>query len=106
MLRLALGLLLAAALIAVAFGLDLTGNPLPEGSVLDSTSSPRPRGTAQETVRPLKTYIVREGDTLRSIAHQFYGSELGWRRIYNRNRDRLADPGSLRVGQLLIIPQD
>jgi nucleoid-associated protein YgaU len=59
-----------------------------------------------ETVRPLRTYIVRRGDTLRSIASQFYGSELDWRRIYNRNRDRISDPASLRVGQLLIIPQD
>ena len=52
------------------------------------------------------SYVVRQGDTLRSIAAEFLGSEAGWTRIYDTNRERIPDPDSLTVGTSLTIPSD
>lgn len=50
------------------------------------------------------TYVVVAGDTLTSIAASAYGDESLWPLIYDANRDVIADPGALRVGQALVIP--
>ena len=52
------------------------------------------------------SYVVRHGDTLRSIAAEFLGSETGWARIYDANRERIPNPDSLSVGTSLTIPSD
>ena len=67
----------------------------PEGSVRSGQSSPRPAG---------RTYVVRAGDTLRSIALRAYGNEERWRRIYRANRALIRDPDVLVVGTTLTIP--
>jgi LysM repeat protein len=48
------------------------------------------------------TYTVRQGDTLAKIA-QAQGVEGGWRALWASNRDRIADPNLIRVGQRLVI---
>ena len=50
-------------------------------------------------------YRVKEGDTLLSLAKQFYGDYNRWRDIYILNQDRLGRGGSLRTGQLLLMPK-
>ena len=67
----------------------------PEGSVRSGQSSPRPAG---------RTYVVRAGDTLRSIALRAYGNEERWRRIYRANKASIRDPDVLVVGTTLTIP--
>ena len=67
----------------------------PEGSVRSGQSSPRPAG---------RTYVVRAGDTLRSIALRAYGNEERWRRIFRANRALIRDPDVLKVGTSLVIP--
>ena len=67
----------------------------PEGSVQSGQSSPRPAG---------RTYVVRAGDTLRSIAVGAYGTEARWRAIYRANRAAIRDPDVLVVGMTLTIP--
>jgi len=60
-----------------------------------------------ETSPPaLRTYKVRANDTLIRIARRFYGSdgERLWRRIYEANKQVLADPDRLAPGQELVIP--
>ena len=56
----------------------------------------------QESVRTLK---VRPGDSLWRIAArpEVYGNGLMWPLIWEANRDQLASPELLRVGQLLKI---
>jgi nucleoid-associated protein YgaU len=49
-------------------------------------------------------YTVVAGDTLRSIAQQFYGDENQWPRIFDENRDQIDDPNVISVGQVLLIP--
>lgn len=51
-----------------------------------------------------RTYVVKKGDTLSSIAKKMYGSENQYRKILNANRKTIKDPNKLRVGQKLIIP--
>jgi len=50
------------------------------------------------------TYIVKPGDTLGSIAREFYGDGRRWRTILNANSDKIDDPRNLRVGTELVIP--
>jgi tetratricopeptide (TPR) repeat protein len=54
---------------------------------------------------PARTYAVRPGDTLSTIAAAVYGDRRAWERIYEANRDQLAQPGSLKPGQVLVIPK-
>lgn len=51
-----------------------------------------------------RTYVVRPGDTLAKISLRFYGTTRNYMRIYNANRDRLASPSRIEVGQTLVIP--
>lgn len=49
-----------------------------------------------------RSYVVREGDSLASIAQQVYGDPTRWRDIANAND--LEEPFSLTVGESLQIP--
>jgi nucleoid-associated protein YgaU len=52
-----------------------------------------------------ESYEVQSGDTLLSIAQQFYGDGTQWRRIYDANKDTIgADPDKLKIGMKLTIP--
>jgi|GEM_PF-1257680 len=51
------------------------------------------------------TYVVQPGDTLSKIAKQIYGDFRLWPLIFEANRDQIADPGLIRVGMELQIPQ-
>ena len=47
---------------------------------------------------------VQSGDTLSKIARKYYRDFTLWKQIYQANRDQLANPSSLEVGQELVIP--
>lgn len=51
-----------------------------------------------------RRYVVQPGDTLGNISIRFYGTSARYLDIYEANRDRLASPSSIEVGQELIIP--
>ena len=51
-----------------------------------------------------QSYTVQKGDTLWKISRQFYGSGKDWRRIYESNRDVIANPDKVREGAVLRIP--
>lgn len=53
-----------------------------------------------------QTYTVKSGDTLSKISQQFYGSTGEYMRIFYANRDKLADPNKIQIGQQLIIPSE
>jgi nucleoid-associated protein YgaU len=59
--------------------------------------NPTTRGTAG-----LSTHVVRDGDSLQSVAHQAYGDPTLWRRIAEANG--IDDPLSLPRGTVLSIP--
>ena len=52
-----------------------------------------------------RTYTVQEGDTLQTIAQKFYKNESKWVEIYELNQDRIERGGTVRLGQILLMPQ-
>ena len=51
-----------------------------------------------------RTYPVVKGDTLSSIAKQFYGDANKWRKIFEANGDVIKNPDLIHPGQVLKIP--
>lgn len=52
-----------------------------------------------------RSHVVKKGDTMFSLARLYYNGDVHkWHAIYDANRDHIADPDQLRVGQLLVIP--
>jgi nucleoid-associated protein YgaU len=49
-------------------------------------------------------YTVKSGDTLSSIAEQFYGDANRWREIFEANKDQIDKPSVIRPGWELVIP--
>ncbi len=58
---------------------------------------------AQQTGRTL-VHHVRKGETLTSIARQYYGDGSLWHQLYLANKDRVPDRNRLNVGLALRIP--
>jgi len=50
------------------------------------------------------SYTVQRGDSLSGIATKMYNDSRRWRAIYEANRAALDSPESLKVGQILKIP--
>jgi LysM repeat protein len=53
-----------------------------------------------------RTYIVRPGDTLASIAQQFYGNSADWPWLYHVNESVIQNPNVIYVGEKLNVPLD
>jgi nucleoid-associated protein YgaU len=73
-----------------------------------ATGSPLPDLTIYETTEPIKTtrfHIVRKGESLSSIAGQYYGTSSQWRKILTANQKALKDPNKIAPGTKLIIPE-
>jgi nucleoid-associated protein YgaU len=51
-----------------------------------------------------RTYVVKEGDTLSTIAKRELGSTKLWTEIYELNRTRISDPARIKVGMKLTLP--
>jgi nucleoid-associated protein YgaU len=47
---------------------------------------------------------VGRGETLASIARDYYGVE-DWNRLFEANRDRISNPDRLKIGTWILIPQ-
>ncbi|EKE14651.1 MAG: hypothetical protein ACD_12C00363G0003, partial [uncultured bacterium] len=56
-----------------------------------------------EVKKPLKTYVVQEGDDLWNISEKFYGSGFNAYDISIANK--ISDSSNLEIGKKLIIPQ-
>ena len=50
-------------------------------------------------------YTVQGGDTLSSIAEQFYGDPDMWQSIFEANRNQISNPDLIFAGQVLRVPQ-
>ena len=59
---------------------------------------PEPVSTQQ------RTYEIKAGDNLYKISRAAYGNSNRWREILEANRDRISDPGNLKVGTRIVLP--
>src|SRR6185436_12041946 len=53
----------------------------------------------------LRIYTVVQGDTLYGISIKVYGTPRHYQKIYELNRDRIADPNRLQIGINLKMPE-
>jgi len=51
-----------------------------------------------------KTYTVKAGDTLSRIAKDHLGNAADYMKIFNLNKDQLANPDLIKPGQVLRLP--
>jgi LysM repeat protein len=51
----------------------------------------------------IRTHLVSPGDTLQSLAQQYYGDPNQWKKIFNANPDKI-DRGLPKPGSKLVIP--
>ncbi len=51
-----------------------------------------------------RTYTVQAGDNLSKISKQFYGDANKYMKIFEANKDKLADPDKIKAGMELLIP--
>lgn len=55
--------------------------------------------------KPVRTYVVKEGDTLEKIAKQVYGKAERWSVLYTANNELLSGGRPLKAGMELAIPE-
>ncbi len=51
-----------------------------------------------------QVHIVQKKDTLFGLARMYYNDHTQWRKIYEANRDQIANPNLIKVGMKLVIP--
>ncbi len=51
-----------------------------------------------------RTYTVQPGDSLSKISKEFYGNANEYMKIFEADKDKLADPDKIRAGMDLLIP--
>ena len=68
------------------------------------------RAAAKPAVKPApaqpvrRNYVVKDGDTLESIAASVYGDSDRWPEIYRANSGSLGRGGEVKPGQVLVLP--
>jgi hypothetical protein len=55
-------------------------------------------------VQQVATHTVVRGDTLWDLAQHYYNDPFQWRRIWEANRDKIADPNLIYPDQVFAIP--
>ena len=74
-----------------------------EPSPAEAVADDHPVAAAQAESRP-EFYIVEPGDNLSRISMKVYGTPGRWMDIFQANRDRLASPHDLKVGDEIRLP--
>ncbi|HEX5396318.1 MAG TPA: LysM peptidoglycan-binding domain-containing protein [Candidatus Limnocylindria bacterium] len=104
-----LSLMIVGLIVILGVSIWLTPYIGASGSPGGPTGDAPPTATISATPPPTPptaavTYVVRKGDTLRTIAAQLLGDESAWTRIYAANRPLIPDPDALVIGTRLTIP--
>jgi hypothetical protein len=69
-----------------------------------ASASPATTSRVEGATKAARRYVVRAGDTLRSIAARLYGDERRWSDLYQANRKAIDNPDALDVGTTLTVP--
>lgn len=84
----------------------VTPKPVPKPVAAPPPHEPTPK---HPTPKPVpkpgpRTYVVKSGDSLSSIASHYYGSP-DWQKLYNANKGVIGgNPNVIHPGQRLVIP--
>jgi nucleoid-associated protein YgaU len=63
-------------------------------------------GVSGTTGQGAVVHEVQEGETLRTISQEYYGTKDRYLDIYEANRDVLTNPDEIKAGQKLVIPRE
>lgn len=74
----------------------------PDNSSKSTLKTETPRETSGKPTA--KTYTVKSGDCLWTIAKKYYDNGAQYTKIYNANKDKISNPNLIYVGQVLTIP--
>ncbi len=81
-------------------------NQEPEQPVVEEKSKKHTSKGNLETDESGKTkYIVHEGETLETIAADYYGDSRYWFKIFAANESEIDDWNNIRPGQVLTLPE-
>jgi nucleoid-associated protein YgaU len=58
----------------------------------------------EEEAAEVRTYVVKSGDSLSTIAEELLGDAGRWQEIFEANEDKIDDPNQIKAGQELRIP--
>jgi nucleoid-associated protein YgaU len=75
-----------------------------EQKPVDKVSQPPIQQAPHQSEYQNQIYIVKEGDSLSKIALNYYGNVKEWSKIFESNKDHIADPNKIKAGQKLTIP--
>jgi nucleoid-associated protein YgaU len=99
----AVSLLITLALFAYPLVSRLLTDQVPASSpAAVAPTNPATQGSLSGSAG--RKYVVRPGDTLRSIAARLYGDEARWADLFRANRRAIRNPDALDVGTTLTVP--
>ncbi|MDK1031337.1 MAG: LysM peptidoglycan-binding domain-containing protein [Planctomycetia bacterium] len=52
-----------------------------------------------------RTHTMKAGETLYSLAKQYYGDGKKWTIIHRSNKDKITDVADISIGTVLVIPR-
>jgi len=70
-----------------------------------SAGSAKPVDGPAGEVTTTEFYVIESGDTLSKIAKRVYGDAMQYTKIFEANREVIADPDKIFVGQKIRIPK-
>ncbi|MGA0333423.1 MAG: LysM peptidoglycan-binding domain-containing protein [Kiritimatiellia bacterium] len=73
---------------------------------LRSGETQPPPDSVRAVESTVRTYTVQRGDTLSRISQKMYGEASKWRMIYDANREKIPNQNALRLGTVLVIPNE
>jgi len=112
------GLVIVVAVVFFHKDLATANQPSDQAATSVNPTAPPPPSLPRDQFRTVKArtmvratpldgvrrHVVREGDTLFTLAEQYYGDTGGFSTIYEANRDVLKVPDPLVPGMVLVIP--
>ncbi|HPS20549.1 MAG TPA: OmpA family protein [Candidatus Omnitrophota bacterium] len=86
--------------------------PVAEGATLDKENviiEDKKIEEKEETIEgaikvSTREYVIKEGDSLWTIAKKELGNGNRWEYLYEVNKDRIKDPNKLKAGKTIVIP--
>jgi nucleoid-associated protein YgaU len=104
-LGLVVGVGLVVAIAIVFFRKDSTAADAPAATNVSPASAAPPASASPTKSTSQRRHTVQEGETLFSLAEQYYGDGRKYNAIYRVNRSQLDSPEDVAPGTVLIIPQ-